>query len=146
MGKKALQVRKATERTIRSAPLTGEEQAHLRAHAEYEGISYHKRNPGDFGLEPPAAPRRDKTLCDEAGITSKQVATDLLRRAIDGGLASATNGAPHFPKQLWVVDEHGRVFEAMYGGSKTGRYHGYPIRSSDPLFDQVRAAWNQRNA
>lgn len=34
----------------------------------YIGSPSHKRNPGDFGLAPPAQPRPDKTLCDEAGI------------------------------------------------------------------------------
>ena len=29
------------------------------------GNPEHKRNPGDFGLTPPAQPRADKTLCDD---------------------------------------------------------------------------------
>ena len=51
-----------------------------------------------------------------------------------------------FPKQIWVVDEeHGnQVFEAIYGGSQTGRYHGYPIRLRDPFFDHVLTAWKAR--
>ncbi len=146
MGRKALEVQKATVRTIRSTPLSDTEKAYLRLNAAYEGSAYHKKNPGDFGLTPPAAPRPDKTLCDEAGVASRAVATDLLARAIEGGLVSDPIGAPGFPKELWVVDEHGRVFEAIYGGSVIGRYHGYPIRRSDPLFDQIRAAWVQQHA
>jgi hypothetical protein len=42
---------------------------------------------------------------------------------------------------MWVVDDHGQVFEAMYGGSRAGRYHGYPIRRSDPFFEKVFRAW-----
>ncbi|MEZ5583130.1 MAG: hypothetical protein R3F37_10525 [Candidatus Competibacteraceae bacterium] len=34
----------------------------------YGGNPEHKRNPGDFGLTPPASPRPDKTLCDGAHI------------------------------------------------------------------------------
>jgi hypothetical protein len=65
-------------------------------------------------------------------------------QAIDGGLASEGFGAPGFPKQLWVVAADGQAFEAMYGGSRTGDYHGYPIRRSDPLFDKVVTAWRGR--
>jgi len=144
VGKKAHQIRRATERTLRSTRLTETEREHLRVHASYEGSPSHKRNPGDFGLTPPAAPRSDKTLCDLAEIFEKAVASDLLRRAIDGGLASEAEAGGGFPKQLWVVDGNGQVFEAMYGGSQTGRYHGYPIRRADPLFDEVVEAWNQR--
>ena len=42
-------------------------------------------------------------------------------------LVSEATASDGLPKQLWVVDEHGQVFEAMYGGSVAGRYHGYPI-------------------
>ncbi|HKY36377.1 MAG TPA: hypothetical protein VJN18_10585 [Polyangiaceae bacterium] len=61
--------------------------------------------------------------------------------AIDAGLVSEATASDGLPKQLWVVDEHGQVFEAMYGGSVAGRYHGYPIRRSDPLFDRIVATW-----
>jgi hypothetical protein len=32
----------------------------------------------------------------------------------------------------------------MYGGSRVGRYHGYPIRGADPLFGVVSTAWAQQ--
>jgi len=70
MGKKASEFRRITKRTMRATPLTGAEKKFLRENAEYEGISYHKRAAGDFGLTPPAAPRPDKTLCDEANGSS----------------------------------------------------------------------------
>jgi hypothetical protein len=50
-----------------------------------------------------------------------------------------------FPKQRWVVDERGRVFEAMLGGSRTGCFHGYPIRQSDPLHQAIVAAWKDHD-
>jgi len=116
----------------------------LRRRTAYEGNPVHKSNPGDFGLIPPAAPRPDKTLCDEAGVVSRAQAEALLARAIEAGLVSdSLVPGTCFPKQLWVVDEQGRVFEAMYGGSRTGRYHGYPIRRNDPLHDEVVAAWSE---
>lgn len=130
---------------MRATPLTNQEREFLRNHAGYEGISYHKRTPGDFGLSPPAAPRPDKTLCDEANVTRLARANALLTRAIEGGLASDAEGAPGFPKQMWVVDESGQVFEAMYGGSRAGLYHGYPIRRTDPWFDEIIKAWERQN-
>ena len=137
MGKRALAAKRSTSRELRPSRLSETEQNFLRENAMYEGSPHHKRNPGDFGLTPPAAPRLDKTLCDEAGIFRRADATALLIRAIDGGLASAATAANGFPKQLWAVDEKGRVFEGMYGGSKSGCYHGYPIRRDDPLFKEV---------
>ena len=47
----------------------------LAQNVRYGGNPQHKRNPGDFGLVPPSQPRPDKTLCDEAGITSIKEAT-----------------------------------------------------------------------
>jgi hypothetical protein len=91
--------------------------------ARYEGSPLHKRNPGDFDLTPPAAPRPDKTLCDEAGVTSRKLAAELFDRGIERGLVSDAT-VSGFPKQIWIVDREGRVFEAMYGGSRDGRYHG----------------------
>lgn len=62
MGKKALDVRKAMVRSIRATALTASERDSMRMGARYEGSPHHKRNPGDFGLTPPSAPRLDKTL------------------------------------------------------------------------------------
>jgi hypothetical protein len=66
---------------MRETRLTSEEQAVLRRAASYEGSPYHKRSPGDFGLIPPAAPRLDKTLCDEGGVTARAGADALLAGA-----------------------------------------------------------------
>jgi hypothetical protein len=143
MGKKAQSVRRATQRTIRATQLNAAERAFLHKNARYEGIAYHKRSPGDFGLMPPAAPRPSKTLCDEAGVFRRGVAGALLSRAIEVGLVSEGEGASGFPKELWVVSEDGQVFEAMYGGSVLGSYHGYPIRRSDPFFDEITSAWER---
>jgi hypothetical protein len=87
------------------------------------------------------SPRPDKTLCDEAGIQRKEVASELLDAAITHGVVSEATTGTGFPKQLWVIDDQGRVFEAMYGGSKRGYYHGYPLRESDPQFAAVHAVW-----
>ncbi len=143
MGTKALQVKKATKRSIREVPLLDEERAVLQTLAKYEGSPHHKRNPGDFGLIPPSAPRPDKTLCDEARVHQRAVADSLFAKAIEHGLVSEAMTPEGLPKQLWVVDENDQVFEAMHGGTRPGCYHGYPIRRSDPLYDEVLAAWRQ---
>jgi hypothetical protein len=141
MGKKAARWRRQTERALREPRLTLAEQRRLLDEAVYEGSPLHKRSPGDFGLTPPAAPRPDKTLCDEARVATRAEADALLRGAILGGLVSEGLGGPGFPKQLWVVRDDGQVFELMYGGSRLGAYHGYPIRRADPLFDEITERW-----
>lgn len=130
-------------RNFRNTSLSADEQRLLRERTAYQGSPHHKRNPGNFGLTPPAAPRLDKTLCDEAGVFQRSVAEDLFSKAIARGLVSEATVKEGFPKQLWVVDDQGQVFEAMYGGSAPGRYHGYPIRRTDPLFEEVRKAWGR---
>jgi len=47
-------------------------------------------------------------------------------------------------KQMWVVDDGEQVFELMYGGSRPGRYHGYPIRLRDPWSEEVKRIWRER--
>lgn len=144
MGQRARKARAETERSIRDQPLTDKQRAFLQEQARYEGSPLHKKDPHNFDLTPPTSPREDKTLCDEAGIFEKQVAFDLFALAIDVGLVSAKDKVEGFPAQMWVVDEHGRVFEMIYGGSRTGRYHGYPIRRSNPLFERISVAWAAR--
>ena len=144
MGKKSNAVRKAMKRNIRSDGLSEEQLKFLKENSKYEGSPYHKRNPGDFGLSPPAAPRRDKTLCDEAGIFKKKEAEALLEKAINVGLVSESENSDGFPRQIWVVDDRGRAFEAIYGGSCRGAYHGYPIRCNEPFFDKLHSAWKAR--
>jgi len=137
MGKLARSIRSRSWPEIRREPLSTEERRFLHQKARYEGSPYHKRNPGDFGLVPPANPRPDKTLCDEAHVTSKARAVELMQAAIDSGLVSKGDGATGFPKHLWVVTEDEQVFEARYGGSSKGCYHGYPVRRNDPFREVI---------
>ncbi len=143
VGPRARAARKETERKIRATVLSDGERAFLVDKASYEGSAFHKAKPNDFGLTPPTNPRKDKTLCDEAGVFDKATAKRLFESAVAGGLVSEQTTGEGFPKQIWVVDA-GRVYELMYGGSKVGCYHGYPIRNADPLADQVRARWSSR--
>lgn len=62
--------------------------------ADYGGNPEHKRNPGDFGLTPPSNPRPHKSLCDDAGILSRQEAKNLLLAGIKKGCVSQQKIAP----------------------------------------------------
>ena len=144
MGDRARKKREETERSIRDVLLTAPQRDFLRVNARYEGSPLHKKEPHNFDLTPPTSPRLDKTLCDEAGIVEKRGAFELFARAIDVGLVSVKDKVAGYPAQMWVVDADGRVFEMIYGGSREGRYHGYPIRRTNLLFNQILTAWAAR--
>ncbi|WP_428150657.1 hypothetical protein [Brevundimonas sp.] len=106
----------------------------------YGGNPVHKRNPGDFNLTPPAAPRPNKTLCDAADIFRRRLALDLLKAGVRKGLTSAWTGEG-FPKHIWAVSANGVALEAKLDDARTGRYHGYPLLGDDPFSDVVHKAW-----
>lgn len=106
----------------------------------YGGNPEHKRNPGDFGLSPPAAPRADKTLCDAAGITQRAEALRLLREGLRRGLVSPEREGP-FPKRIWSVSESGFPLEARLDNAEQGNYHGYPLDTDDCFRQEVLRRW-----
>lgn len=132
------------KRRLRATPTKAELQGFmaLAARVSYGGSPEHKRNPGDFGLDPPSQPRQGKTLCDDAQIFRRSEAESLLREGIRRGLMSVQerNG---WPQNIWVVAENGVPLEAMLENQQTGTYHGYPMLSEDPLREEVLARWNQ---
>jgi hypothetical protein len=108
--------------------------------ARYVGNPDHKRNPGDFGLEPPSSPRLGKTLCDAAAVFTRKEAQRLLRQGIEKGLVSEQlrNG---WPQNIWSVAQNGTALEAMLDNQTEGTYHGYPMLSDDPLAATVLELW-----
>lgn len=112
----------------------------LAQRACYTGNPLHKRNPGDFGLEPPSQPRSGKTLCDGAGIFSREDAQHLLEEGIRRGSVSAQwrNG---WPQNVWTVTGMGAVLEAALENQETGTYHGYPLQESDPMRECILDFW-----
>jgi hypothetical protein len=106
----------------------------------YGGNPEHKRNPGDFGLSPPASPRRDKTLCDGVGVFERETALRLLRKGIRKGLISAQRTGS-YPQNVWAVTQEGTPVEAQLENREQGLYHGYPMPASDPLRDEVLRRW-----
>lgn len=111
----------------------------------YGGNPEHKRNPGDFGLEPPAQPRLGKTLCDDAAILTRERALELLREGARRGLVSRQTAAGDvFPQMIWAVTEGGVPMEARIENPVTGAYHGYPMPSHDPFGSEVSRLWRER--
>jgi hypothetical protein len=112
------------------------------AQLRYGGNPTHKRNPGDFGLVPPSAARRGKTLCDDAGILTHAIAESLLREGFSRGLVSV---AEHdgWPQNIWAIAANDIVLEAMLDEhtQETAKYHGYPLLTGDPIEEVVRARW-----
>ncbi len=109
---------------------------------KYKGNPVHKKNPGDFALEPPSCPRQGKTLCDGAEVFSYEAAVNLLRTGVVRGLVSEQrrNG---WPQNIWAVAPNGVCVEAMLDNRETGTYHGYPMLSDDPLCAEIFRRWAQ---
>lgn len=114
----------------------------LAGKVRYTGSPYHKRNPGDFGLTPPAQPRPDKTLCDEAGIFKVAEAQRMLKEGVRRGMISNIS-EDEFPKHIWAVTNEGMVLEANYNNEGPGNYHGYPLFDSDPFRISVLQHWER---
>jgi hypothetical protein len=129
----------------RFALLSQEESQRLTSLAEkavYCGNPTHKRNPGDFGLTPPSAPRPAKSLCDVTGIFTRQEAERLLREGLRRGLVS-TEEDHGWPKAVWAVSENGFALEARLDNRERGSYHGYPLPPSDPLAKAIIVRWGR---
>ena len=112
----------------------------LAARVRYGGNPEHKRNPGDFGLTPPARPRADKSKCDWAGIVERAVALRLLREGIRRGLVSEQRRGG-YPQNVWALTNDGYPLEAQLENSVSGAYHGYPMPETDPFRDVVLEHW-----
>ena len=118
--------------------------AHLASLAErvrYGGNPEHKRNPGDFGLTPPADPRVGKSLCDAAGIFGRDQATELLRQGLRRGLVSERRDGD-WPTNVWSVTADGKPLEAQLENRETGAYHGYPMPDTDPMHAEILERWS----
>lgn len=128
------------KRALETTPSTAELKRLLKD-VRYGGNADHKRNPGDFNLAPPLGPRPGKTLCDEANILKRSVASKLLKAGIRRGCVSKLkrNG---FPQNIWAVSADGIPMEAQLENRETGAYHGYPMSADDPFREKVIQQWN----
>ncbi len=116
-----------------------EERKALAEAVTYIGNPEHKRNPGDFGLTPPAQPRRGKSLCDGASIFKRSDALRYVREGFERGAVSEQS-IDGWPKIVWAVTEDGTPLEAQRDGN--GSYHGYPMPLEDPMAAEVKRFWN----
>jgi hypothetical protein len=118
--------------------------ADLARRARYTGNPAHKRNPGDYGLDPPAQPRAGATLCDGAGINRRRDAENLLHEGLRRGLVSEKerNG---WPQNVWAVTDSGVALEACLENQETGEYHGYPMLVDEPLAEIVLRRWRLKD-
>jgi hypothetical protein len=107
----------------------------------YGGNGEHKRNPGDFGLNPPLGPRPNKTLCDGVKIFNRREALRLLREGIRRGLVSEQRRGK-FPQNVWAVTDQGIPLEAQLENAMIGTYHGYPMQHDDAFGEKVIEKWN----
>lgn len=104
----------------------------------YSGNPEHKRNPGDFGLDPPSSPRLGKTLCDGVGIFRRADALSLLKSGFALGLVSVQT-RHGWPQNVWAVTADGKPVEAQLDSE--GSYHGYPMPQGDPFREEILARW-----
>ncbi len=128
------------KRQMRADSDTSIDRDALAKCVRYGGNPEHKRNPGDFGLTPPATPRIDKTLCDGVAIFQRQDALKLLREGIRRGLISQQE-RNHFPQNIWAVSDNGTPLEAQLENEGTGAYHGYPMPADDAFSEVVLQRW-----
>jgi hypothetical protein len=138
--------RSTFRRGLAPAPTSATERDRLATLAElvkYGGKPDHKKNPGDFGLHPPAGPRLNKSLCDVIGVFKKREALELLKEGVRRGMISnqVRNG---WPKQIWSMTSDGTPLESQLENAVLGTYHGYPLPDGDPLADVIKKAWKER--
>jgi len=124
-----------------SLPARGELER-LAAVVRYGGKPGHKRNPGDFGLNPPSLPRDDKSLCDEINLFRRADALRLLQHGIRRGMISQWDGTG-YPRNIWSMTEDGIPLEAQLENPGNGTYHGYPLEMNDVFRERVIAQWKQ---
>lgn len=130
------------KRRLQSTPLEGDQLRWLEdlsTQLRYVGSPLHKKGPGDFKLDPPAALRPGKSICDDV-IDCRADAQRLLRDGAKRGLISVQiNG--DYPQNVWAVTPEGVALEAMLDNSEWGSYHGYPMPEADPLRMLVLDRW-----
>ena len=107
--------------------------AQLRQDITYQGSSKHKQNPHLYGLTPFQGNRGDATLCDRDanfGPTHLRSIPRMIRRGLQAGLVGE-NGI------IWAVADNGWIYEARITNVGQTEYHGYPVRSTEPIAEIV---------
>ncbi len=118
--------------------------AQLREDITYQGSSKHKKNPHLFGLTPFQGDRGDATLCDRDAnfqLANHESIPQIIQRALHAGLVGE-HGI------IWAVADNGWIYEARLTNIAQTEYHGYPVRSTEPIAELVYERfrdWAQEN-
>lgn len=128
-------------RLAESGSIPVHERNRLAESVSYTGNPEHKKNPGDYGLTPPAQPRRGKTLCDVVSIFNRSDALRYLREGLRRGAVSEQL-VDGWPKTVWAVADDGNPLEAQRDGE--GSYHGYPMPPEDPMAAEIKKFWKAK--
>ena len=107
--------------------------AQLRKNITYQGSSKHKQNPHLYGLMPFQGNRGDATLCDrDANFQPADLESvpEMIQRGLRAGLVGE-NGI------IWAVADNGWIYEARITNVGTTEYHGYPVRTTEPIAEMV---------
>ena len=107
--------------------------ARLRRDITYQGSSKHKKNPHRYGLTPFRGSRGDATLCDrDANFQPAHLNTipQMIERGLEARLVGE-NGI------IWAVADNGWIYEARITNVGQTEYHGYPVRSTEPIAEMV---------
>ena len=111
----------------------------LRQNITYEGSSKHKLNPNLYGLQPFTGTRGDATLCDrdakfDRGNYGK--IHGLIIRGLNAGSVGEND-------VIWAVADNGWIFEGRLTNVVRTLYHGYPVRSTEPIAEMVYRRFNR---
>ena len=107
--------------------------AQLQQNITYQGSSKHKQNPHLYGLAAFQGNRGDATLCDrDANFHPANL--DSIPQMIQRGLQAGLVGENDI---IWAVADNGWIYEARITNVGKTEYHGYPVRSTEPIAEMV---------
>lgn len=105
----------------------------LLQNVKYRGSSKHKLNPKLYGLDAFHGQRGDATLCDrDANFQPADLGSinDMIKRGLRAGLVGNKD-------IIWAIADNGWIYEARLTNVCQTEYHGYPVRSSEPIAEVV---------
>ena len=101
----------------------------LQQNINYQGSSKHKKNPHLYVRPPFQGNRGDATLCDR-DANFQPVDLDSIPKLIQRGIEARLVGENGM---IWAVANDGWIYEARTTNAGKTEYHGYPVRSTEPI-------------
>lgn len=105
----------------------------LQRNITYQGSAKHKKHPHLYKLSHFQGGTGDATLCDrDANFMPKDIASigQMIQRGLQAGLVGE-NGL------IWAISDNGWIYEARVTNLQKTEYHGYPVRSTEPIAEKV---------